>query len=185
MDVSVVRERECITGRPVHRASSGTAPQGPFVHVGATPPDALRSGSLLWFHGVNADTDALPAAGPWPSGALLTRTVGGMGERITQYVPAWVLADRRSVPEFAAQHARAEWRRIPSEPAAGRTALIYGTGRIGSAVAALLRGCGIRTVGVARGTRTAAGFDRGVAAGEDAVAEGRVPDSAVDVGRGY
>ncbi|MFB7527146.1 NAD(P)-dependent oxidoreductase [Streptomyces sp. NPDC056178] len=168
VDASVVRELERITGRPVHRAAPGTAPQEPFVHVGATLPDALRCGSLLWFHSVNAGTDALLAAGPWPSGALLTRTVGRMGERIAQYVLAWVLADCQSVHEFAAQHARAEWRRIPSELAAGRTALIYGTGRIGSAVAALLRGCGIRTVGVARGTRTAAGFDRVVGAGEDA-----------------
>ncbi|MEU6018962.1 NAD(P)-dependent oxidoreductase [Streptomyces sp. NPDC047515] len=169
VDAAVVRELERITGRPVHRGSSDTTPREPFVYVGATLPDALRSASLLWFHSVNAGTDALPAAGPWPSGALLTRTVGRMGERIAQYVLAWVLADCQSVPEFAAQHARAEWRRIPSEPAAGRTALIYGTGRIGSAVAALLRGCGIRTVGVARGARTAAaGFGRVVGADEDA-----------------
>lgn len=123
----------------------------------------------MWFHSVNAGTDALLSAGPWPSGALLTRTVGRMGERIAQYVLAWVLADCQSVPEFAAQHARAEWRRIPSELASGRTAVIYGTGRIGSAVAGLLRACGIRTVGVGRGARTAsAGFDRVVGADDDA-----------------
>lgn len=123
----------------------------------------------MWFHSVNAGTDALLSAGPWPSGALLTRTVGRMGERIAQYVLAWVLADCQSVPEFAAQHARAEWRRIPSELASGQTAVIYGTGRIGSAVAGLLRACGIRTVGVGRGARTAsAGFDRVVGADDDA-----------------
>ncbi|NED89742.1 D-2-hydroxyacid dehydrogenase, partial [Streptomyces sp. SID11233] len=133
---------------------------GPCVYVGATLPEALRGGGLLWFHSVNAGTDALLDAGPWPPGALLTRTVGRMGERIAQYVLAWVLAECQSVPEFAAQHERAEWRRIPSELAAGQTTLIHGAGRIGSAVAGLLRACGIRTVGVARTPRELPpGFD--------------------------
>ncbi|WP_327368782.1 NAD(P)-dependent oxidoreductase [Streptomyces sp. NBC_01217] len=172
VDAFVVGELGRITGRPVEQGFSGAAPQEPFICVGAALPDALRGGNLVWFHSVNAGTDALLAAGPWPPGALLTRTVGRMGERIAQYVLAWVLADCQSVPEFAAQHARAEWRRIPSELAAGQTAVIYGTGRIGSAVAILLRACGIRTVGVGRGAvRTdaaPAGFDRVVAADDDA-----------------
>ncbi|MGC5007387.1 NAD(P)-dependent oxidoreductase [Streptomyces sp. DT203] len=166
---SVVRGLERITGRPVEQGFSGTPPEEPFICVGATLPDALRGGPLVWFHSVNAGTDALLSAGPWPSGALLTRTVGRMGERIAQYVLAWVLADCQSVPEFAAQQARAEWRRIPSELASGQTAVIYGTGRIGSAVAGQLRACGIRTVGVGRGARTAsAGFGRVVGADDDA-----------------
>ncbi|MFD7863436.1 NAD(P)-dependent oxidoreductase [Streptomyces sp. NPDC059783] len=149
---------EHAAGRPVER---GGAPDGgPYVYVGATLPEALRGDGLVWFHSVNAGTDALLGAGPWPPGALLTRTVGLMGERIAQYVLAWVLAECQSVPEFAAQHARAEWRRIPSELAFGRTAVVHGTGRIGSAVAALLRACGIRTVGVVRTPRPAPpGFD--------------------------
>ncbi|MGW8883413.1 NAD(P)-dependent oxidoreductase [Streptomyces sp. NPDC055749] len=157
----VLRELERITGRPVEPAHDGV-PDGPFVLVGASLPDALRRGRLVWFHSVNAGTDALLDSGPWPQDALLTRTVGRMGERIAQYVLAWVFAECQAVPEFAAQHARAEWRRIPSELAAGQTALVYGTGRIGSAVAGLLRGCGIRTVGVARSPRAVPppGFDR-------------------------
>ncbi|MFC9245161.1 NAD(P)-dependent oxidoreductase [Streptomyces sp. NPDC057136] len=164
----VVRELERITGRPVERAS-GSAPDGPYLYVGASLPDALRGGRLVWFHSVNAGTDALLDSGPWPPDALLTRTVGRMGERIAQYVLAWVLAECQAVPEFAAQHARAEWRRIPSELAAGQTALVYGTGRIGSAVAGLLRGCGIRTVGVARSPRAVPppDFDRVIGADAD------------------
>lgn len=138
----------------------GPADGGPYAYVGAALPEALRGDGLLWFHSVNAGTDALLGAGPWPAGALLTRTVGRMGERIAQYVLAWVLAECQSVPEFAAQHARGEWRRIPSELVAGQTAVVHGTGRIGSAVAGLLRSCGIRTVGVARTPREVLpGFD--------------------------
>jgi phosphoglycerate dehydrogenase-like enzyme len=164
---AVVRELERITGRPAESAYT-TAPDGPFVCVGDALPDALRNSGLLWFHSVNAGTDALLAAGTWPEGALLTRTVGRMGERIAQYVLAWVLAECQSVPGHTAQHARAEWRRLPSELAAGRTAVVHGTGRIGSAVAGLLRACALRTVGVGRTPSEAPpGFDRVVLAGSD------------------
>ncbi|MFJ8446748.1 NAD(P)-dependent oxidoreductase [[Kitasatospora] papulosa] len=160
---AVVRELERITGRP----AGPDHVTGPFVYVGDTLPEALRTPELLWFHSVNAGTDALLDAGPWPEGALLTRTVGRMGERIAQYTLAWVLAECQSVPEHTAQHARSEWRRLPSELAAGRTAVIYGTGHIGSAVAVLLRACSVRTVGVSRTTPGAlpAGFDRVLTAG--------------------
>lgn len=165
---AVAEALERTTGRTVERG--GRDGRGPYVYVGAALPDALRGDGLLWFHSVNAGTDALLGAGPWPGRALLTRTVGRMGERIAQYVLAWVLAECQSVPEFAAQHARGEWRRIPSELAAGQTAVVHGTGRIGSAVAGLLRSCGIRTVGMVRTPRT-------VPPGFDAVA---VADEPVD-----
>ncbi|WP_031080068.1 NAD(P)-dependent oxidoreductase [Streptomyces sp. NRRL WC-3549] len=171
LDASVVRSLERTTGRPAERAP-GRAPDDPFLYVGDALPGPLRDGRLVWFHSVNAGTDALLAAGPWPREALLTRTVGRMGERIAQYVLAWILAECQSVPEHLAQHARAEWRRLPSSLAAGRTAVVHGTGHIGSAVAALLRACSLRTVGV---RRTAGDpppcFDRTVAAGSVQEAE--------------
>ncbi|MFD3611207.1 NAD(P)-dependent oxidoreductase [Streptomyces atroolivaceus] len=162
---AVLRELERITGRPAGSAYA-EEPDGPFLYVGDVLPEALRTPRLLWFHSVNAGTDALLAAGPWPEGALLTRTVGRMGERIAQYTLAWVLAECQSVPEHTAQHSRSEWRRLPSELAAGQTAVVHGTGRIGSAVAGLLRACSVRTVGVGRTPRAVPpGFDRVVLAG--------------------
>ncbi|MFD4031346.1 NAD(P)-dependent oxidoreductase [Streptomyces sp. NPDC058637] len=163
----VARALERITGRPVEHPYD-SEPDGPFLYVGDTLPGALRSPRLLWFHSVNAGTDALLAAGPWPRGALLTRTVGRMGERIAQYVLAWVLAECQSVPEHTAQHARARWHRVPSTLAAGQTVVVHGTGRVGSAVAALLRACSLHTVGVCRTPRgVPPGFDRVVPAGGD------------------
>ncbi|MFG2432791.1 NAD(P)-dependent oxidoreductase [Streptomyces sp. NPDC048590] len=173
----VVRALERIAGRPA--GTPGDAGPGvPVVYVGDTLPEALRTPELLWFHSVNAGTDALLASGPWPGSALLTRTVGRMGERIAQYALAWMLAEAQSVPEHSDQHARARWRRLPSEPVAGTTAVIHGAGRIGSAVAGLLRACGVRTVGVARTARPGAtGFDSVVRAGSaeerEALAEAR------------
>ncbi|HBF79480.1 MAG TPA: hydroxyacid dehydrogenase [Streptomyces sp.] len=165
LDASVVRALERITGRPAEH-TPGSVPEGPVLYVGDTLPDALRDGRLVWFHSVYAGTDALLAAGPWPDGALLTRTVGRMGERIAQYVLGWMLAECQSVPEHTAQHARGVWHRLPSTLVAGDTAVVHGTGHIGSAVAALLRACSVRTVGVRRTPGgPLPGFDRVVAVG--------------------
>ncbi|MEV5599892.1 NAD(P)-dependent oxidoreductase [Streptomyces sp. NPDC052299] len=164
---AAVRGLAAATGRTIER----TPGDGPFVYVGASLPDAVRGPDLVWFHSVNAGTDALLRGGPWPDGVPLTRTVGRMGERIAQYVLGWVLAECQSVPEFAAQHARAEWRRIDSELVAGQTAVVHGIGRIGSAVATLLRACSIRTVAAARTPRPVPpGFDAVVPADEPVAA---------------
>lgn len=177
LDGGLVRELERITGRGAEPLEDVPPPSdAPLLCVGETLPDALRTSRLLWFHSVNAGTDPLFAGGPWPGSALLTRTVGRMGERMAQYVLAWMLAECQSVPEFTERHARAHWERLPSELVTGQTALIYGTGRIGAAVGRLLGACRVRTVGVARTTRfgpapgvarVVPGFDRVIGAAED------------------
>lgn len=177
LDSGLVRELERIAGRGAEPLTDVPPPgDEPLLCVGETLPEALRTSRLLWFHSVNAGTDPLLSAGPWPAPALLTRTVGRMGERIAQYVLGWVLAECQSVAEFTAQHARAHWERLPTELVAGQTALIYGTGHIGAAVGRLLGACGVRTVGVARTTRfgpppgtarVVPGFDRVIGAAED------------------
>ncbi|NEE50106.1 D-2-hydroxyacid dehydrogenase, partial [Streptomyces sp. SID8455] len=92
LSAPLVRELERITGRGAEPLGDGEPAAGPLLCVGAALPGGLRTDRLLWFHSVNAGTDPLLAAGPWPAGALLTRTVGRMGERIAQYVLGWVLA---------------------------------------------------------------------------------------------
>ncbi|MFF2716521.1 NAD(P)-dependent oxidoreductase [Streptomyces sp. NPDC058011] len=175
LSASLVRKLERITGRDAEPLADEVPGGGPLLCVGAELPGSVRAVErLVWFHSVNAGTDPLLAAGPWPAGALLTRTVGRMGERIAQYVVGWVLAECQSVPEYVVQHARAEWRRLPAELVAGQTALVYGAGRIGGAVAELLRRCGVRTVGVGRTAWSGpppVGFDRVIGAEEDAEAE--------------
>ncbi|NGO73919.1 NAD(P)-dependent oxidoreductase [Streptomyces boncukensis] len=161
---ALVHEIAAVAGRPVHREpDDGPAP---LVHVGPALPESLRrgrhAGRLLWTHSTNAGVDALLAAGPapWPERVLLTRTVGRMGERIAQYVLGWVLADCQDVPGFLVQHRDRVWHRRPGELAAGQRALVFGTGRIGSAVAAALQRVGVHTTGVARTPRATPGCDR-------------------------
>ncbi len=183
LDAGLVGELERITGRRAEPLTDVPPPSdAPLLCVGDALPGTLRTDRLLWFHSVNAGTDPLLAGGPWPAPALLTRTVGRMGERIAQYVLGWMLAECQSVPEFTDRHASAHWERLPSELVAGQTALVYGTGRIGAAVGRLLAACGVRTVGVARTARygpapgtarvVPPGFDRVIGAAEDTGALG-------------
>ncbi|MFD5023645.1 NAD(P)-dependent oxidoreductase [Streptomyces sp. NPDC058373] len=172
---AVAEDLAALTGRPVlvHDAEGRLtgalgAEDAPLILVGAALPPALRGDPRVrWFHSVNAGVDALVDGG-WPTGVLLTRTVGRMGERIGQYTLAWVLADCQGVPGHLARTAARTWCREPSELAAGQTALVYGTGRIGTAVAGALRAVGVRTVGVGRGTHAPGGpFDERITAEED------------------
>ncbi|MGW4902728.1 NAD(P)-dependent oxidoreductase [Streptomyces albidoflavus] len=173
---AVAGELAALTGRPVLgydaegriTGAEGGAPDAPLVLVGATLPPALRGDPRVrWFHSVNAGVDALLDGG-WPAGVLLTRTVGRMGERIGQYALAWVLADCQGVPGHLARTAARAWRREPSELAAGQTALVYGTGHIGTAVASALGAAGVHTVGVGRAEHAPDGpFDERITAGED------------------
>ncbi|MEU7445883.1 NAD(P)-dependent oxidoreductase [Streptomyces diastaticus] len=178
---AVAGELAALTGRPVlaydtagRLTGAHGAAEAPLVLVGPTLPPALRGDPRVrWFHSVNAGVDALLDGG-WPAGVLLTRTVGRMGERIGQYALAWVLADCQGVPGHLARTAARTWRREPSELAAGQTALVYGTGRIGTAVAEALRAAGVRTVGVGRGEHAPGGpFDERVTAEEDGAWLGR------------
>lgn len=165
----LVEALENIVRRPIARepsagATGSSGDRTRLVYVGPTLPDHLRDERLLWFHSTNAGVDAVLRDGPWPPGAVLTRTVGRMGERIAQYVLGWILAECQEVPAFLDQQRERAWRRLPTELAGGQVAVVFGVGRIGAAVAGLLRRCGIRTVGVAGHRRQVAGCDSVVTA---------------------
>ncbi|NSC24924.1 D-2-hydroxyacid dehydrogenase [Streptomyces albus subsp. chlorinus] len=157
---------ERTAGRPL-----GTG-EGPRVHVGPAVPGLGDGERLLWVHSTTAGVDALlKAHTPWPREVLLTRTVGRMGERIGQYVLAWALAELQDVPGFLRQQVSRTWNRLETELADGTLAVVFGTGRIGSGIAAALQQCGVRTVGVARSPRQAPGFDGVVPLGAPAGAD--------------
>ncbi|WP_229924742.1 NAD(P)-dependent oxidoreductase [Streptomyces sulfonofaciens] len=149
-------------GPAVHRyCSQPAAPTGqPIVCIGSTPPPALLQdgSSLVWFHSSNAGVDAVLRAG-LPSGVLLTRTVGRMGERIAQFVLGWLLSECQRVPDHLAQQRGRRWQRLPSELAAGQLAVVYGTGAIGARIGHALGVNGIRAVGVSRTGRQSDAFD--------------------------
>ncbi len=167
LSAAVVTALEEVTGRRAER-DPGPDDGEPLVFVGSRLPAGLPDDRLLWAHSTNAGVDALLVGVRWPSTALLTRTVGRMGERIAQYVLGWVLAECQHVPAFLDQHRDRVWRRLPGELVRGQTAVVFGVGAIGAEIGRALGACGIRTVGVAVRAREVAGFDEVVAAGQAA-----------------
>ncbi|WP_235215322.1 NAD(P)-dependent oxidoreductase [Phaeacidiphilus oryzae] len=171
-------------GVPVSRWDPADGGDGPLVYVGGRPAAELRGDPrLVWFHSASAGVDAALSGG-WPEGVLLTRTVGRMAERMAQYVLGWVLAEAQHVPVYLRQQADRVWLRRPGELVAGRTAVVFGAGSIGSEIGGLLRRCGVRTVGIARTARpdrSAEGFDRLLTL-DQAAAEGVLDEARWVVG---
>ena len=121
-------------------------------YTGFTVPPNLTDSGIRWFHlpmaGVDRVVEELSG-----SDVVLTRTVGGMPRAIGNYVVAHLLADAWQLREYAAQQLEARWEPLPSPRVAGRSAVVLGTGEIGSGVAEALRGAGYRVGGAnTRGT---------------------------------
>jgi len=128
--------------------------------VGMRPPFCVEGSPVRWVHAAGAGVDAFLA--DLPSGVLLTRTVGRMGERIGEYCVARVLAVcQRIVPLLEDQRAR-RWDRVEARTLRGTTALVVGTGAIGTGIARAFVAAGVRVLGVSRGGGAGAPFEEGI-----------------------
>ena len=88
-----------------------------------------------------------------PAGVTLCNARGAHDPAVAEWIMAVILAQLRSLPDYAkAQHA-GTWAPAASEPLAGQTALIVGYGSIGEAVERLLVPFGVTVERVARHAR--------------------------------
>ncbi|MEV0634103.1 D-2-hydroxyacid dehydrogenase [Streptomyces sp. NPDC050619] len=83
----------------------------------------------------------------------LTNSRGVYDQPIAEYVLGLVLALAKDFPGTWEHQRRREWRPRESESIGGRTALVWGTGPIGRAIARLLRAAGMRVYGAGRSPR--------------------------------
>jgi phosphoglycerate dehydrogenase-like enzyme len=108
-----------------------------------------------WVHASSAGGDSFlfPALVDDP-GVTLTNARGVYDQPTAEYVLGLILALAKDFPGTWEHQQRREWRPRPSDTITGRTALVWGTGPIGRAIARLLRGAGMRVQGVGRSSRT-------------------------------
>lgn len=118
---------------------------------------------VQWIQAISAGVDYLPLAALMQSGVKVTNTSGIHARPIAESVLAYLLAFGRGLQASAAASPANLW---PSATVrgqmmtlAGKTALIFGTGHVGQAIAALLQALDVRTLGVSRHGRPAAHFD--------------------------
>ena len=126
------------------------------VAFGGFSIDRLRSvlaglPKLRWVHTFSAGVDRhVPVMATYER-VLLTNNSGAYDVPIAEHVIAMIFAAAKRVPEHLAAQGRHEWQReTPHAEVRGQTLVILGMGSIGSELARLASGVGMRVVGVRR-----------------------------------
>lgn len=122
---------------------------------------ARRARNLEWLHIGFAGTDTPVFRELMDRGVAVTNSSGAASEPIATTAIAGMLALSRGFPRWAALQQRHEWRQRQYSPPdlRGQTIVVLGLGSIGTEVARLARGFGLRVIGV---RRTPAGSADGV-----------------------
>ena len=106
---------------------------------------------LRWVHTFSAGVDRhVPVMATYER-IVLTNNSGAYDVPIAEHVIAMIFAAAKRVPEHLAAQGRHEWQReTPHAEVRGSTLVILGMGSIGSELARLASGVGMRVVGVRR-----------------------------------
>jgi phosphoglycerate dehydrogenase-like enzyme len=106
---------------------------------------------LRWVHTFSAGVDRhVPEMAKFER-VLLTNNTGSYDVPIAEHVIAMIFAAAKRVPEHLAAQGRHEWQReTPHAEVRGQTLVILGMGSIGSELARLAGGLGMRVVGIRR-----------------------------------
>lgn len=117
-------------------------------------PDAWHAADRLrWLHIASTGVDPVLFDGLVESDVTLTSSRGVFDDGIAEYVLGMVLAFAKDFRRNVELQARREWHHRETERAAGKNALVIGTGPIGRAIARLLRAAGLNVAGVGRRAR--------------------------------
>lgn len=94
-----------------------------------------------------------------PRRVALATASGVHAPKVREWAAMVFLMLHSQMPHFVTAQRAHEWSKVYSSAIAGTTALIFGAGAIGGAIAAAARGLGVTTIGVRRSPRPARGFD--------------------------
>lgn len=119
---------------------------------------------LRWIQSLATGVDHFLRCPSLRQDTVLTSARGIHGPAIRETVLFMMLALSHDAPRLLRDQAGHRWDRSRPRPLLARkTAVVMGTGVIGSAVGAALQAFGMRVIGVSRTPRTEPGFDRIVA----------------------
>lgn len=106
--------------------------------------------ALEWVHVAAAGVDAVMFDELRDSAVQVTNARGVFDTPIAEFVLTSVLAHLKDLPQLARAQQEQRWEHRETRTAAGRRALVVGTGGIGRATARLLRAVGMEVRGVGR-----------------------------------
>ncbi len=123
-----------------------------------------RAQNLKWMAVYSAGMDQQRYVDAMKRGVRLTSSAGAQAEAVGLACVTGVLALARGVPHWLAAQQRREWsplrgRDVPPD-IPGQTAVIVGTGYIGSVIARVLQAAGMKTIGIRRSVAPANYFDQ-------------------------
>jgi len=121
---------------------------------------ARRAPNLRWVHAHGAGVGHLMPLDWLPKGAVLTNSSGVHGPRAEEYAIMAILMLNNRVPEMVTSQREGRWRQVFNTSIAGKTLLVLGAGSIGAGVARWAKKFGLKTVGIRRTGKPAAGIDR-------------------------
>ncbi len=122
-----------------------------------------RARHLKWMAVYSAGMDQKRYVDAMTRGIRLTSSAGAQSESVGLAAAIGVLTLARGIAHWMAAQQRREWaplrgRDVPPD-IAGQTAVIVGTGYIGSVIARVLHAAGMKTIGIRRHAAPAANFD--------------------------
>ncbi|AIQ56490.1 D-2-hydroxyacid dehydrogenase [Paenibacillus borealis] len=135
----------------------------------------LRQDSpLRWVQAWSAGVEKLPLEAMKERGILLTNASGVHAEPITAVIFSFMLMFTRNMHTAIRNQQNRRWHSDGQESElTGKTAVIAGTGSIGSETARIAKAFRMKTIGVSRSGRAAQGFDKVFTTGQlkDSVSE--------------
>lgn len=140
-------ENNCIFSFGDRKSDIGSAE----VVIGEPRTEKIREAEKLKFVQMTWAGADIYTRGGFPQGIRLANASGAFGAVISEYVIGAILCIYRRFPEYLENQRAAVWRDAGAERTLeGKTALILGTGDIGSNIAKRLSAFGTKNIGVRR-----------------------------------
>jgi glyoxylate/hydroxypyruvate reductase len=120
------------------------------TYLGFRRPPLESMGNIRWVHCTGAGVDSWLHPTELPRDILLTRTAESFGVMIAEWALARALAFSQELEDLAARQRERQWAPRDVRMIRGTTAVIVGTGDVGTHIAKLFSALGCRAVGVSR-----------------------------------
>ena len=120
------------------------------TYIGFRRPPHATMGNIRWVHCTGAGVDAWLFPEELPKDILLTRTPESFGPMIAEWALARALAFSQQLLDLAEHQQRREWKPRDVTSLRGTTAVVVGTGDVGTHVGRLFRSMGCEVLGVSR-----------------------------------
>ncbi|RZT84081.1 phosphoglycerate dehydrogenase-like enzyme [Pseudonocardia sediminis] len=124
-----------------------------FLSDAVRPAWATGGEGVRWVHTASAGVDRVAFPELLASDTTLTNSRGVFDVPMAEYVLGAILAFAKDLPTSLRLQDAGTWRHRETEPIAGRTAVVVGSGPIGHAITSLLRAAGLRVELVGRTAR--------------------------------